>query len=333
MQQWCGYTQPLGAPDLRSAIAASYETIDASEVLVTSCAEEAIFLVYHALLDREDEVVVETPCYQSALSVAHSTGATVKQWRQRYENGWLHDVNALREMVSSATRLLYINQPHNPTGSLMDRELFGELVQLVSEHGLVLFGDEVYRELEHDERDRLPAVCDISPRGISLGSVSKSFGLPGVRIGWIATHEREILERVAELKDYTTICSSAPSEFLATVAIRNRHAILARSLELVLRNKPLLEEFFERHGGVFEWIPPVAGPIGFPRIRDVRDVDWLCEQLAHAGILLLPGSVYDEPEHVRVGFGRIDLPEALELLDLHLERALRASRRRGSAHR
>ena len=190
---------------------------------------------------------------------------------------------------------------------------------LVRSCGLVLFSDEVYRELEHDPQDRLPAACDLDERAVSLGSISKSYGLPGLRIGWLVTRDASLREVMLRLKDYTTICSSAPSELLTAIALRNRHVLLKRNLEIVERNLPLLDRFFERHAETFDWTRPTASPIGFPRVNDVQDVDGFCERLASMGVLLLPGSVYDQPAHVRIGFGRADMPEALRLLEEGLE--------------
>ena len=312
---WCGYTESAGAPELREAIAGLYERIDPDEVIVTSCAEEGIFLIHHALLRSGDHAVVETPCYQSAFELARSAGADVSAWRRRYEDGWEHDLDALERLISPNTRVLYVNQPHNPTGTLMDRATFEHVVNAARTHGLVLFSDEVYRELEHDPTSRLPAACDLDERAVSLGSISKSYGLPGLRLGWLVTRDTKLREAILRLKDYTTICASAPSEVLTAVALRNRDALLARNLAIVSGNLALLEEFFARHPGTFEWVPPVASPIGFPRVRGVADVDRLCERLAASGVLLLPGSVYDEHDHVRFGFGRANLPQALAILE------------------
>jgi aspartate/methionine/tyrosine aminotransferase len=131
-------------------------------------------------------------------------------------------------MIRPTTRPLYINQPHNPTGTLMARRVFEDVIELARAHGLVLFSDEVYRELEYNPADRLPAACDMYERAVSLGSISKSYGLPGLRIGWIATRDASIREAVSTLKDYTTICASAPSEFLTALALRNRKVLLDR---------------------------------------------------------------------------------------------------------
>jgi aspartate/methionine/tyrosine aminotransferase len=318
LECWCGYTEPPGGPDLRQAIAALYERTGAAEVVATSCAEEGIFLLYHAVLRPGDHVIVETPCYESALEVARSTGAEVSQWKRRYEDGWAHDLDALARLIRPATRLLYLNQPHNPTGTLMARPVFERVIELARAHGLIVLSDEVYRELEHDPASRLPAACDLYERACSLGSISKSYGLPGLRTGWIATRDSALRDAVAALKDYTTICSSAPSEFLTALALRNRQVLLDRNLAIVRRNLAVLDGFFERHAGNFAWIRPTASPIGFPRVTGIGDLARYCAQLAGTGVLLLPGEVYDEPGHVRIGFGRANMPDALRLLEANL---------------
>jgi aspartate/methionine/tyrosine aminotransferase len=315
LNTWCGYTESPGSPELRQAIAALYERIDPDEVIVTSCAEEGILLLYHALLGPGDHAIVEAPCYESALQLARQPGAEVSPWQRRYEDGWAHDLDALEGLVGPDTRLIYINQPHNPTGTLMDRDTFARVVELARDKALTLFSDEVYRELEHDPADRLPAACDLDPRAVSLGSISKSYGLPGLRLGWLVTRDAKTREAIMRWKDYTTICSSAPSEVLTALALRRRQPLLERNRAIVSRNLPLLDAFFARRADRFEWVRPTGGPIGFPRVHGVADVDRFCERLAARGVLLLPGSVYDEPAHVRVGFGRANLPDALDALE------------------
>ncbi len=311
-----GYTESPGAPALREAIASIYETCAAEDVLVLSAAEEGIFAVYHALLAPGDHVVVETPCYESALELARSTGAEVTEWRRRYADGWAHDLDELESVLRPDTRLVYINTPHNPTGTLMPLTVLAHLVERCAERGAWLFCDEVYRELEHAPEDRLPSACDLDERGISLGSMSKTYGLPGLRLGWLASRDRDALGRVLDFKYYTTICTSAPSELLSEIAIRHRDVLAARNRSIVLANLPLLDAFLERHADTFSWVRPTASPIGFPRVEGLGDVTAFCEQLvADTSVLLLPGAVYDEPEHVRVGYGRANMPEALARLD------------------
>jgi aspartate/methionine/tyrosine aminotransferase len=220
-----------------------------------------------------------------------------------------------------------INSPHNPTGFQMPQDLFREVIRLAEERGLLLFADEVYREAEYREEDRLPAACDSSPSCVSLGVMSKSYGLAGLRIGWLATRNARLLEAVAALKDYTTICSPAPSEFLAELALRHRQSLLRRNLDLIRGNLQVLDAFFARHLERFSWRRPLAGPVAFPRLLGA-DVGSFCDRLREdSGVLLLPGSVFgDRDNHFRVGFGRADLPEAVA----HLEEALRLGKRGGA---
>ena len=320
LAQRLGYTESVGAPELRAAIAPIYETLSPDDVVVVAAAEEAIFVAYHALLEPGDHVVVETPCYESALQVARSAGAAVTEWRRSASDGWAHDLDALRSALRPDTKLVYINSPHNPTGMQMSREVLDAVVGLCAERGAWLFSDEVYRELEHDPADRLPAACDLYERALSLGSMSKTYGLPGLRLGWLACRDRDALQRIVDLKHYTTICSSAPSELLSALALRHRDVLADRNRGIVLANLPLLDAFFERHADVLSWVRPTAGPIGFPRLHGVDDATAFCEQLVAAeGVLLLPGAVYDEPGHVRVGFGRAAMPEALERLERYID--------------
>lgn len=312
LKHWCGYTESPGAPWLREVLATIYQQIHPDQLVVVSAAEEAIFLFYHALLTPADHAIVETPCYESALTLPKSTGAAVSAWRRKPETGWSHDLTQLESLIRPNTRAMYINTPHNPTGLLMRPEVFQRVLDLASARGIYLFSDEVYRELEHDPATRLPAACDVYQRAISLGSVSKTYGLPGLRLGWLASRDTGFLQKIISLKHYTTICSSAPSEFLTALAFRHRQKLIDRNRQIVLRNLPQLSAFFARHSDIFDWTAPNASTIGFAHFKPQQDVQLFCEQLvAQAGVLLLPGTVYDEPEHIRFGYGRRNLPEAL----------------------
>jgi aspartate/methionine/tyrosine aminotransferase len=317
-----GYTEVSGSDELRAAIAARHDRPEPDDVLTLAAAEEGVFLAYHAMVGPGDHVIVEAPCYGSAIEVARSTGADVSLWQRRFEDGWAHDFDALRALIRPQTSFIYFNSPSNPTGTQLSAEGQAELVGIAAEHSIVLFSDEVYRGLEHDDADRRPSASDLYERAISLNTVSKAYGLPGLRIGWVTCRDPSILARMRELKLYTTICSSAPSELLVALALRNGDELVERSRRLVLENLPLVEDLIERRGELLEWHRPQAGPIGFPRVRPDIDVRSWCESIAEqAGVLLLPGYVYDEPRHVRIGFGRRNLPQAIERLDAHLDRA------------
>jgi len=264
-------------------------------------------------------VIVETPCYESALEVARSTGARVSEWPRSEENGWAHDLAALEKLIQPNTKIIYVNTPHNPTGLVMPASVFEQVRSLAASRGVIFFCDEVYRELEHDPADRLPAACEVYERAVSLGSMSKTYGLPGLRLGWLVSKDADILRRCLELKYYTTICTSAPSEFLSALALRHRQVLVERNREIVLRNLPLLDSFFERRSDLFEWVKPNASPIGFVRYKPQRDVLSFCEDVVgNAGVLLLPGTVYDQPRHIRFGYGRRNMPEALAQFSAYL---------------
>ncbi|MEM6432438.1 MAG: aminotransferase class I/II-fold pyridoxal phosphate-dependent enzyme [Cyanobacteria bacterium P01_D01_bin.115] len=316
---WLGYTEASGAPSLRETISTLYEKTDASDLLVTAAAEEGIFVAYHALVSAEDHVIVETPCYESALELARSTGAEVSEWPRYFEDGWINDFDALEKLVRPNTKFIYINTPSNPTGTLMDSAVLNKLMALAEDHNMVVFCDEVYRELEHNPISRLTAATDLYQNAISLGSMSKTYGLPGLRLGWLACRNSEIIEKMMHFKLYTSICNSAPSEFICELALRHRNKLVERNLEIVHRNLPLLRDFINRNSKLFAWVEPQASPICFPKVSISGDVmDW-CENIVDAtGVLLLPGNVYGQPHHVRMGYGRSNMPEALEQLENYL---------------
>ena len=321
-----GYTESTGHPLLRAEIASLYEDLEPDHVLVFAGAEEAIFCLANVLLSPGDHAVVTWPGYQSLYEVARGAGADVTLHELREEHGWAIDIDLLRSQVTPSTRLVVVNAPHNPTGMQPDRATFDALVALAEEVGAHLLVDEVYRFLEFDGVERLPAGADASPRGISLGVMSKSFAMAGLRIGWLATRDRDVLERCARFKDYTTICSSAPSEVLALIGLRARATVLARSRSIVADNLVALDTFFDAWSDRFTWVRPRAGSVGFPRLTvpGVSIDAWAAGLVEAEGVLLLPGSQFDYGgNHFRLGFGRADLPIALERLERHAERTLR----------
>jgi len=314
-----GYTESQGSPSLRGEIARIYQTISPEEVIVHAGAEEGIFLFMHAVLDPSDHVIVHWPCYQSLFEVAQSIGCEVTRWQAREEAGWALDPDELERHLRPNTKAIVLNVPHNPTGYLMSRDAFAAVNRIARERSVVLFCDEVYRESEYDPADRLPAACDLGPHAVSLGVMSKTYGLPGLRLGWIAARDERLLSKIAERKDYTTICTSAASEFLAELALRHREKIVARNLRIISENLQILDRFFERHGDLFSWVRPTAGSIAFPRLLEGDIESFWRAAVDEAGVLLLPGSVFDDAgDHFRLGFGRKSLPAAVERLEAFL---------------
>jgi aspartate/methionine/tyrosine aminotransferase len=321
-----GYTESSGHPLLRREIASLYDAIEPDEVLTFAGAEEAVFCLANVLVGSGDHAIVTWPGYQSLYEVARAAGADVTLHELHESAGWALDLDLLRSQITPATRLIVVNLPHNPTGMLADRSTYDALVAIASDAGVHLLVDEVYRGLEFDETDRLPAGADALPRGLSLGVMSKAYALAGLRIGWLATHDRALLARLAAFKDYTTICSSAPSEILSIMALLAQDRVLARSRGIIAANLDLLDAFFEDWADRFTWVRPRAGSIGYPRLTvpGVRIDDWAAELVHAEGVLLVPGSQFGHAgNHFRVGFGRTDLPEALGRLEAFAGRTLR----------
>jgi len=318
---WLGYTESLGSPALRKEIAGIYSSIQPEQILVHTGAEEAIFLFMHAVLKENDHIIVHAPHYQSLSEVAKGIGCQVSPWLAREENGWALDLDELRHLMRTTTKAIIINTPHNPTGYLMSRADFDELNKFAQEKKLILFCDEVYRESEYNSADRLPAACDYGEHAVSLGVTSKTYGMAGLRIGWVATKNKKIFDAMASLKDYTTICNSAPSEFLSEVALRNRQQLIDRNLGLILGNLAIVDGLFKQYSSLFTWVRPRAGSMGFPKLLRGNVEDFCDDLVKKAGVLLLPGTMYDDSRnHFRLGLGRKNLPQAVERLEDYLKK-------------
>jgi aspartate/methionine/tyrosine aminotransferase len=312
-----GYAESTGYPLLRAEIAQLYDEIGPDDVLVFGGAEEAIFCLMNTLLGPGDHAVVTWPGYQSLYEIGRAAGAEVTLHELRAEDRWGLDVERLIASLRPETRLVVVNAPHNPTGMLPTHAEWARLTDALSDRGIHLLADEVYRFLEFDERDRLVAGADAYPRGISLGVMSKSFAMAGLRIGWLATRDLELLDRCAHFKDYTTICSAAPSEILALIGLRARNRVIARSLRIVSDNLAILDEFFARRADRFARVRPRGGSIGFPELLGGTPIDQFASELVEArGVLLLPASQFGHPANrFRIGFGRENLPDALAALE------------------
>jgi aspartate/methionine/tyrosine aminotransferase len=321
-----GYSESTGHPLLRAEIAGTYDSIEPEDVLTFAGAEEAIFCLMNVAVDPGDHVIVTWPGYQSLYEVARAAGAEITLHGLHESDGWAVDLERLRSEIRPTTKLIVVNSPHSPTGMMLDRTTYDGIIEIAQEGDIRLVMDEVYRGLEFDETDRLAAGADALPGGISIGVMSKAYAMAGLRIGWVATQDRDLLARLAAFKDYTTICSSAPSEILAIIALRARDRVVERSRGIIAANLELVDGFFEDYLDRFTWIRPSAGSVGFPRLTvpGVEIDDWVAELAKSESVLLLPGSVFGYAgNHFRLGFGRTDLPEALARVEKFASRTLR----------
>ncbi len=308
------YTESQGHPLLRNEIAKIYQNISDDEVMVI-VPEEGIFIAMNVLLQSGNHVVTTFPGYQSLYEVANSVGCEVSKWLPG-ERGQFN-VQDLFGQVKSNTKLIVFNFPHNPTGATISENDLHKIINFAREKNIFIFSDEMYRFLEYDVEDRLPSVCDIYENAVSLFGMSKTFSLPGLRIGWLTTKNKDTFKQIAHFKDYTTICSSAPSEILAIIGLQNKEKIIARNLEIISINLSIIDNFSERHSTIFKWNKPKAGTIAFPELDTSLSVEEFCKKLVdEKGVMLLPSSVYNyDRNFVRLGFGRKNMPEALAKLD------------------
>lgn len=323
-----GYTETPGFIQLREAIADLYPGIGSGQVLVT-VPEEGIFLLMNAVLSPGDHVVCTFPAYQSLFQIARSIGCQVTNWEPDEARGWRFDPERLESLLRPETKLVVVNFPHNPTGQVPPAEEFRAVIDLVRRRGIYLFSDEMYRFLELEPAVTLPSACETYERALSLFGLSKTFGLPGLRVGWIVSQAREMIERISMLKDYTTICASAPSEILALMALRSRETIISRQRRRLHRNLALLDRFFENQSDRMTWIRPGGGSVCLPRLHIGKTARGFCDDLVReTGIMLVPSELFFFGDrHVRIGFGREDFPEVIDLFADYLSRC-----RPGSGH-
>lgn len=321
-----GYTPTWGGDALREAIAGTYEQLGPEHILCYAGAEEGLYWVMQECAGPDDHVILTVPNYQSMESTALATGARVTGLMLDPAHDWALDLEALKRVLRPNTRLIAVNFPNNPSGAVPDRATFQALADLCEERGIRLFCDEVHRGLELDPGRRLPQAADLSPRAVSLNVMSKSYGLPGLRVGWLASRDRALLERLERRKHYTSICNSGPSEFLATLALKHGEAIQARNRAIIQTNLPQFDALFAKWPDLFEWKHPQGGCICFPRYQGGDGVEAFCRELVEQeGVFLAPASLFRSSlaatpwDRFRVGVGRSDPAPALAAFDRFLE--------------
>jgi len=294
-------SETLGGFGLRKAIAERYGNGDPERVIATHGSSEAIFLIMTALLNPGDEVVVLDPCYQQLFSIAKSIGCRLKFWPLRFENGFIPDVEEAKSLITERTRMVVVNFPHNPTGASLTSEQQEELVKATAAVGAYLVWDAAFAEITYNSA-RLPDPVQYE-RSISMGTLSKSFGLPGLRVGWCLA-SADVLERFAKLRDYTILHLSPLIELIAQRTIEQAQVVVGERQRQANANLGILKGWCDEHRDFVEWIPPRGGVCSFPRLRRISDVETFCHRLARSyGVLLVPGSCFNKPFHVRLGFG------------------------------
>jgi aspartate/methionine/tyrosine aminotransferase len=320
------YTDPRGAAWLRSAIAERYNNFDAAHVVCCAGAQEALTSVMQALLASGDHAVVVVPIYQpsecAVTSICAATGVPLEE-----HGGWYLDVDRVASALRGNTRLILMNIPNSPTGASIDPAGLAALVALCRRHGLWLVNDEVYGLVDLDPRIRAPRVAEIYERGVSINAVSKGFGLPGLRVGWVVCQDRRLLAEVQLAKSMLSSCLAAPSEVLTHIALRAEARIVERNRAILESNRQILEVFLDQHLEAFEGQASGNAAFAYPRYLGAGGADRFAIELARrAGVLVLPSSLWRSRlaqvtgERVRIGFGRTGVGAALQALTGYLVR-------------
>ncbi|HPF48043.1 MAG: aminotransferase class I/II-fold pyridoxal phosphate-dependent enzyme [Alphaproteobacteria bacterium] len=323
---WLGYTQTYGLPALRCEIAKTYDHMKDQNILCFVGAEEGIYAAMRSILDKDDHAIVIVPNYQAAetipISICDVTGI-----RLDADNDWDLNIDALVGALRPNTKLISINFPNNPTGKIISREKLESLVNIAREFDVYIFSDEVYRGIELDENKRLPQIADLYEKGLSLNVMSKAYGLPGLRIGWLASQDTAILAEIERYKHFLTICNSAPSEILSLIALKSRDNILKRNKKILSENLNKLDKFFGEFPNLFDWKRPDGGAVAYPRYLGPDTANEFCEKLLdETGILLLPPRIYNSElmstpqDHFRIGFGRSGMDKMLDIFYHYLKK-------------
>jgi aspartate/methionine/tyrosine aminotransferase len=321
-----GYTETWGAPRLRQAIADTYNNLNIDNILCFAGAEEGVYASMRVLLSKGDHAIIVVPNYQAAetlpLDICEVSGVKLDP-----ENNWYLDLDDIKKAIRPNTKLISVCFPNNPTGAIISADDYTELIGICRKHDLYLFSDEVYRLLELDASKRIDQAADVYEKALSLNVMSKAYGLPGLRIGWVASQDKDVLLKLEQYKHYLSICNSAPSERLAEIALSVRDKLLQRNRTLMAENIQKLDDFFADYSNLFEWQRPDGGCIAFPRYTGRGGVEDFCTNLVEdSGVLLLPASIYKSElmqapdDRFRIGFGRANMEEGLAVFRDYLEK-------------
>ena len=280
-----------------------YATLTAEDIRITTGASEALFLLILATVQPGDNIIVEDPCYGNIVGVAQSHGAKVRRLPLHMENSWKPDLEQLSQLIDAKTRLIYLTHSHHPTGSLLQIEEMQAIAHIAERVGALFVSDEVFRLIALDGTPA-PSVIDVVDNALVIGDMTKPWGLGGLRVGWLASRNHALLERVSAARDDSPMCGSAPSEFLAEITLRHNTQVIAPRLATARVNRQRLSEAIENSQRGLRWLPPLAGYTAFVQLPFRAEP--FCRYLAEKKqLLLLPGHVYGTAyeRYMRIGFG------------------------------
>jgi len=306
-----GYTESEGSSLLRDSICNYYKNVTKENILVASPGE-LNFIAMNVLLNPKDHVISVSPSYQSLYEIVKSIGCDISYWKPE-SNNWYFNPEKLEKLIKKNTKLIIINFPHNPTGSYLTLEELNKIVEIARRNNIYIFSDEMYHKLMISNLQELPPISDLYEKGISLWGTSKSFGLAGLRTGWIVSQDKKLLKSILAFKDYLSICNSATSEILTLIAVNNIEKFLNPNIEKIKTNILHFSEFVNKHNHLLEFIPPKAGSTSFVKLNIAdSSLHFSNELVKKTGIMTLPSEMFEyKGKYIRIGFGRRNFPEIL----------------------
>lgn len=321
-EETLGYALGKGYAPLREKLTRFYQTITPEQIAVLNGGEESIYVTMRALLQPGDDIVVQMPIYQSLFVIAQEIGCRMIPYRPCFEQNWNFDLAALAQKITPKTKLLILNYPHNPTGACLTREDMAGIVKLCKQHDLYLIADEVYRFLQIDESYPTTSFADLYAKAVALGSFSKTFAAPGLRLGWIATQSAEIRNALLAYRHFTSTCTNLPCQWIAGELLNRSEEIIRRNNALIRRNAALLEQFVKKHTDRFSYVPPKGATMAYVKLLGEQGAMAFCmEILEHTGVLLVPSSVLEASDcYLRIGLCRESFPACVRLLHAYLTR-------------
>ena len=292
------YGRPAGADSLREAIA-EMQSVPFDSVQVVTGASEALTVLMWLTAEPGANVVVPLPGFATFSALAESLGLETRFYRVRRENNFCLDVDEIKRLADSKTKLILVNSPHNPTGATMSDAAMEALHQFTSQRGIQLVSDEVFHPIYHGRKSKSAARL---PNATVISDLSKAFSLAGTRTGWMIEHDASRREHYWTARAYFSVCNNTAGEILSEVAIRNRPTVLRKTQEAATRNLAMLDRFMGDHRDVLGWIRPQGGMTAFPWLISAEDARPFCQAAAAHGILFAPGDCFDVPSHFRLGF-------------------------------
>ena len=315
-----GYALGNGYLPLREKLSSLYKCVSPNQIAVMNGGEETIYVTMRALLKAGDEIVVQMPSYQSLSVVAKEIGCNITEFRPPFEKDWKFDIELLRSKVSSKTKLLVLNYPHNPTGACLTDNDMADIAELCRKYGIILIADEMYRFLRLDPSCTDASFADVYENAVALGGFSKTFASPGLRLGWVATKNTELMQKLLAYRHFTSTCTNLPCQWIASELLNKKAEIIKRNNAIVAKNAVLLKLLVEKHEDVFAYVPPKGATMAYVKLLGGKQAMSFCmDLLEHTGVLIVPSSVLENSdEYLRVGLCRESFSESIRVVDAYL---------------